>query len=111
MSDGRFFHRPGGCRQGVEVASSQAHILCGVSTSSQERTKNIRVPRPLLFWNLFLPKLEETNESFFGGNWYSMVDLHTLMLLLLLLLEALPYNAIGEGAKFPPGSLISHAVN
>ncbi len=40
-----------------------------------------------------------------------MVDLHTLMLLLLLLLEALPYNAIGEGAKFPPGSLISHAVN
>ncbi len=36
------------------------------------------------FWNLLLPKLEETNESFFGGNWYSMVDLHTLMLLLLL---------------------------
>ncbi len=38
-----------------------------------------------------------------------MVDLHTLMLLLLLP-EALPYNAIGAGAKFPPGSLISHAV-
>ncbi len=77
---------------------------------SGENEEHSGGPQPLLFGIYFSPNLKRRIKVFLGGNWYSMVDLHTLMLLLLLP-EALPYNAIGAGAKFPPGSLISHAVN